>query len=189
VKREVIYFDSAGPANTGACLEITRAALSGGYKHLVVASTSGATGLLFARELAGGKADIVVVAHAAGFRGPGVVEFNPGRAREIAERGARVCQGTMPFHSLENAVEKQFSGTLPISLVAHTLRLFGQGVKVGCEIVMMAVDAGLVPEEEEVIAVAGSRSGADTVLVIYSASSRRFLELKVLEIIAKPRQW
>jgi len=53
--------------------------------------------------------------------------------------------------------------------------------------VMMAADAGLIPEAEEVIAVAGTARGADTVCIIKSAASKRFLDLKVLEILAKPR--
>jgi len=39
-----------------------------------------------------------------------------------------------------------------------------------------------------VIAVAGTGYGADTVMVIKSAASKRFLDLKVLEILAKPRR-
>jgi hypothetical protein len=52
---------------------------------------------------------------------------------------------------------------------------------------MMAADAGLIPEREEVVAVAGTAYGADTVMVLKSAVSKRFLELRVLEILAKPR--
>ena len=52
---------------------------------------------------------------------------------------------------------------------------------------MLAADAGLIPEEEEVLAVAGTGWGSDTVTVIRSAVSKRFLNLKVLEILAKPR--
>jgi uncharacterized protein len=72
-------------------------------------------------------------------------------------------------------------------IVAQALRRFGEGAKVCCEIVMMAVDAGLVPEGEEVFSVAGTARRADTVLLIRSAASKRFFDLKVLEILAKPR--
>ena len=72
-------------------------------------------------------------------------------------------------------------------LVAQSLRRFGEGPKVCCEIVMMAADAGFIPEGEEVLAVAGTAKGSDSVLVIRSAASKRFLELRVLEILAKPR--
>jgi hypothetical protein len=53
--------------------------------------------------------------------------------------------------------------------------------------VMMAADAGLVPEKEEILTVAGTGRGADSVTLIRAAASKRFLDLKVLEILAKPR--
>jgi hypothetical protein len=52
---------------------------------------------------------------------------------------------------------------------------------------MEACDAGLIPEGEEVLALAGTGRGADTVALLRSAASKRFHELKVLEILAKPR--
>jgi len=72
-------------------------------------------------------------------------------------------------------------------LIAHALRRFGAGAKVACEIVMEACDGGLVPEGEEVLAMGGTARSADTVLVVRSAASKRFLDMKVLEIFAKPR--
>jgi len=67
------------------------------------------------------------------------------------------------------------------------LRRLGQGLKVCCEIVMEAVDAGLVPEGEEVVAIGGTARGWDVVAIIRAAASKRFLQLSVLEIWAKPR--
>jgi hypothetical protein len=93
----------------------------------------------------------------------------------------------MLTHSIETAFSTKFSGLYPTLIVANTLRRFGEGAKVCCEIVMMAVDAGLIPEREEVLAVAGTARGADTVMVLKSAASKRFLDLRVLEILAKPR--
>jgi hypothetical protein len=43
------------------------------------------------------------------------------------------------------------------------------------EIVMKATDSGSIPEGEEVIAVAGTGYEADTVLILKSAASKRFL--------------
>jgi len=60
-------------------------------------------------------------------------------------------------------------------------------MKVVCEIVMEACDAGLIEEGKEVVSVAGTGRGADTVTLIRSKTSNRFLELIVLEILAKPR--
>jgi hypothetical protein len=107
--------------------------------------------------------------------------------KTLLASGAQVYTGTMITHSLETALAKKFSGTYPTLLVAQTLRRFGEGTKVCCEIVMMAADAGLIPEGQEVVAVAGTGRGADTVTVMRSAASKRFLDLRVLEILAKPR--
>lgn len=75
----------------------------------------------------------------------------------------------------------------PIStIVANTLRLFGQGVKVCVEIAMMAADTGAAPVDRPVVAVAGSHEGADTAMVITPASSNRIRDLKIHEILAKP---
>jgi hypothetical protein len=50
----------------------------------------------------------------------------------------------------------------------------------------MAADAGLIPCED-VIAVAGTGRGADTVALIRANSSNNFFQIKVREILAKPR--
>lgn len=186
--KTIRYFEKAGQENSRDCLEIVRKALSAeGYGHVVVASTWGDTGLLFAEALRDLPVNTVVVTHSAGFKSPNTLEMEPDRKRMIESLGARVYTGTMVTHSLETAFSHKFSGLYPTLIVAQTLRRFGEGVKVACEIVMMAADAGLIPEAEEVIAVAGTSRGADSVLVVRSAASKRFFDLKVLEILAKPR--
>jgi uncharacterized protein len=100
---------------------------------------------------------------------------------------AKVFTGSMLTHSLEVSLATKSGGFYPTLIIANSVRRFGEGAKVCCEIVMMAADAGLILEGEEVLAVAGTARGADTVMVIKSATSKRFLDLRVLEILAKPR--
>jgi hypothetical protein len=85
------------------------------------------------------------------------------------------------------AVKNKFGAIQVDEIVANVLRLFGQGVKVGCEITCMAVDAGLVRAGAEAIAIAGSARGADTATVIRASNTHTFFESRVLEIICKPR--
>jgi hypothetical protein len=59
-------------------------------------------------------------------------------------------------------------------------------MKVCVEIALMAADAGLISVKRDVIAIAGTGEGADTAVVIKPAYPRKFLDLKVKEIIAKP---
>ena len=73
-------------------------------------------------------------------------------------------------------------------IIAHVLRLFSQGVKVGCECACMAVDAGLVMAGEEAISIGGSSTGADTAIVLKPSNTHTFFDTRILEIICKPRE-
>jgi len=187
VRREVWYFKEVGPANTPACLELLDKAVAEGFQHLVVASTTGDSGVQAARRLAGKNLNLIVVGHSVGFKGPNLDDFLPEHHQEITRLGGKVLRATILTHSLETSLADQFKGSAPTLLIANTLRRLGQGLKVCCEIVMEAVDAGLIPEEAEVVATAGTARGWDTVAVLKSAASKRFLKLSVLEIWAKPR--
>ena len=154
---------------------------------MVVASTNGDTGVLFAEKLKDKNINVTVVTHSHGFKEPNTIELTDENRERIIAAGAQIYTGTMITHSLETALAKQFSGVYPTLLVAQTLRRFGEGIKVCCEMIMMATDAGLIPEQEEIITIAGTGYGADTVSVLRSAASKRFFDLKVLEILAKPR--
>lgn len=188
MKRLVEYFDKPGPQNTQACVEIvSRLVAEEGFRDVIWASTSGETGVTVARELQGRGVNLVVVAHSAGFSGPNQDQFSADAHQEITWLGGHIYKGTILTHSLETALAKEFSGSYPTLLIANTLRRFGQGIKVCCEIVMEAVDGGLVAEGKDVLAVAGTVKGADTVAIIKSAASKRFLDLFVSQIVAKPR--
>jgi hypothetical protein len=62
----------------------------------------------------------------------------------------------------------------------------GEGTKVCVEITLMAADAGLIPADKDVVAVAGTGKGADTALRIKPANATRFFDLRIREVIAKP---
>jgi uncharacterized protein len=181
-------FQEPGRKNT----EKTLAVLAEGIvrydiTQVVVASTHGDTGLLAARQLKETGVRLVVVTHNFGFKEPGQVEMNAEVRAEIEAMGARVLSGTMPFRNIGTAIrEKQ--GYCQQDLVANTLRLFGQGVKVCVEIVLMAADAGLITPADT-LAVAGTGRGGDTVALIAPRSSNKLFELKVRDILVKPFDW
>jgi hypothetical protein len=188
MEKKIIYFDKPGRENTAACLDCVKEAVrESKQKHLVIASTSGDTGLLFSEAFKDGDLNMVIVTHSAGFKGPNTFEIEKDRLDRIRSNGAQIFTGTILTHSIETSLNAKFSGVYPAMIIANSLRRFGEGAKVCCEIVMMASDAGLIPEGEEIIAVAGTGHGADTVMIIRSAASKRFLDLRVLEILAKPR--
>jgi hypothetical protein len=51
----------------------------------------------------------------------------------------------------------------------------------------MAADAGLVRTDELAIAVAGTSRGADTALVLRPANAQTFFDMRIMEILCKPR--
>jgi len=52
---------------------------------------------------------------------------------------------------------------------------------------MMAADAGLARTDEEVIAIGGTDHGADTAIVVTPVNTHHFFNLRVREILCKPR--
>jgi hypothetical protein len=184
-----VYFDRQGKQNTEQVLEIVKEEASErGIEHVVVASTRGDTGLKAAQMLSGDGLNVVVVTHSSGFREPGAQEMSDEARAEIEEAGGKVLTGTMIFHNLGAAISSKYGGYSHQSLAADMLRLFGQGMKVTVECAAMAADAGLVPCED-VIAVAGTGWGADTAIVVRAMPSKQFFDIKVREILCKPRDW
>jgi hypothetical protein len=71
--------------------------------------------------------------------------------------------------------------------MAETLRMISQGVKVCVEISIMAADGGLMPMDQEIIAVGGTAWGADAAVVLTPTHMNSIFDLRIHEIIAMPR--
>jgi hypothetical protein len=155
-------------------------------QDVVVASTEGTSGLAAAQRFKDLNANVVVVAHSVGFSDANTNEFHPEIEAEINELGGHVVFSTMPFHTINDAIRGKMGSSVE-TLIADTLRMMGHGTKVCVEIVTMACDAGLIDSDKHVLAIAGTHRGADTVHIIKSANSRRFFDVKIIDVIAKPQ--
>jgi len=183
---ENVYFPEPGSTNTKKTLEIAKnRAEQLGIKTIVVASTSGETGVKAVMTFTNHK--VVVVTHATGFPAPDAQELTSQNRAKILEKGGVILTATHAFGGVGRAVRRRFNTYQVDEIVAQTLRVFGQGTKVACEIALMAADAGLIRTDEEVISIGGTANGADTALVIKPAHTQDFFELKVKEILCKPR--
>lgn len=182
------YFREAGKANTDAVLRLVREyAEKERIDSIVVASTTGETGAKASKVLSG--LNVVVVTHFFGFKENGKSELQEGSKREILKNKAKIFTGTHALSSAERAIRKDFGSIQPLELIANVLRLMGEGTKVCVEITLMAADAGLIPMDEDIVAVAGTGRGADTALRILPANASRFFDLKIREVIAKPESF
>lgn len=181
-----VYFAESGSACTEKTLEIVKKrAEQLGIKTIVVASTSGETGVKAVKTFANYR--VVVVTHATGFPTPNVQELTQPNRVKIVKNGGMILTATHAFGGLGRAVRRRLNTYQVDEIVAHTLRVLGEGTKVACEIALMAADAGLIRTDEEVISIGGTGSGADTALVIKPAHTHDFFELKVREVLCKPR--
>jgi hypothetical protein len=184
----MIYFDKAGKENTDKTLDIAfTEAQKRSIKHIVVASTTGETGLKMAQLCKGSGIIPIIVTHNAGFKDFGVCEMKSEHAEGIKELGGVVLTGTMVLRNIGSAIKSKF-GFSESELVNAVLRMFGQGMKVCVEMVAMVSDAGLLPAGD-VITVAGTGWGADTAVIISPQSSNNFFDIKIKEILAKPKNF
>ncbi len=156
-----------------------------GIKTILVATTSGATGLRAADAFKG--YNVVVVTHSHGFREKDKAELLPEYREKIVAVGGKILTTTHAFGGVGRAVRNKFNTYQIDELIANTLRIFGQGTKVAVEIALMAADSGLISVQEDVISIGGTGNGADTALVLQAANVNSFFEVKVREVITKPR--
>jgi hypothetical protein len=183
MERTILYFDTPGQANTDATLRAARRrAQELGIRQVVVASTHGYTAQHAREVFSGLDVDLIAVSICAGFE-------EEGWTMTAAERAGLEALGITVLtclHALGDDVSHAF-GPAPNKVVRETLYRFCQGMKVAVEVAVMAADAGLLDPGREAIAIAGTGEGADTAIVVKPAYARKFQELEIREILAKPR--
>ncbi|PVX25853.1 MAG: hypothetical protein CW691_03280 [Candidatus Bathyarchaeum sp.] len=180
------YFESPGPKNTDETLALAKKrAETLGIKNIIVASTTGETGVKASQIFK--DHNLIIVTHVTGFTKPNVQQLSPKNREIIENNGAKILTTAHAFGTLGRAINKKF-GTLQVDgIISAVFRLFGQGVKVACEISCMSSDAGLLKTGEESIALGGTGRGVDTAVVLKPSNTHSFFDLIINEIICKPR--
>lgn len=180
-----MYFEQPGKENTAAvCQLVLETAKKRGIRNIVVSSNTGYTmGYLIDNK----GLNLVCVTHQIGFRKPGQDEMGSEKRSELIKQGVKILTATHLMGGIERAALNRFGGSGIQSITAYTLRMFGQGTKVCAEIASMALDAGLIPVDEDIIAVGGSGRGADTAWIIRPAHSQEFYNTEMKELLCKPR--
>ena len=180
------WFEEAGD-HTETTIDIVAERLErGGIAHVVVATTSGATGARFAEALQDRDAEVVCVTHHVGFKGGDENQLEPKHAEAIRAAGGKILTASHALSGVARSVSSSFGGTSAVEMIAHTLRLFGQGTRVCVEIAVMAADAGLIPTGRDVICVGGTGRGADTAVVLRPAHANAFFETRIRETLCRP---
>jgi hypothetical protein len=172
-----IYFKKPGSENTDEVMKaVARRVKEGDVETVVVASTSGRTGVKFAEALKD-KANVIAISYR---------KMDPELKEEIAKLGGVAVDEThLPLHGKG------------MDDVRNALYSLGQGFKVAVEVILIAADKRLIELCRDVIGVGGSGRGADTAIVARSTTTNEIFsedsskKLEVSELIAMPlkKKW
>jgi hypothetical protein len=209
-------FQRPGPVNTDETISILQNA-SADLRYIVVASVSGDSALKAAERIKNRK--VVCVTTPQGMfwevnamnadlfneipelrarreewvkkkldRVPlGVTEENK---QKLAALGVEVVRGTIPLFGPSFSMRLHLRKTTDMDVVAKTLELISTGTLVCMESVMMATDAGVIPEDELVYVTAGTEMGLDTAWIVKSCASANMYHptrgFRFVELLAKP---
>ena len=184
---KVHYFEAKGRENTEATLTLAvEAARALGIKNIVLSSTEGGTAKMMADEIEHDGITVTVVTHAYGQMKPNTNPMPAELRQHLVEKGFNICTAAHALSGAERSLSNTFNGVYPVEIIAHTLRMFGQGTKVCVEICAMAADAGLIMTGEPVVAVGGTGRGADTAMVLRPEVSSNIIKTKIDRLICKP---
>ena len=177
IERKVLYFAQYGSQNTEKTIEAVKDRIENdGIKTIVVASTTGETGVKFS-EVFRDRARLIIVSHR---------EMNSLYKQKITELGGTAMDKThLPLH------------TEGMDDIRESFRTLGQGFKVAVEIILIAADKGALNLYEDVISVGGTNRGSDTAIIARATLSKEILDkdenkkLEIREIVAMPlkKKW
>lgn len=109
---------------------------------------------------------------------------------KLDELKVEVVQGTIPLFGPSFSMRKHLRKTTSLDIIAKTLELISTGTLVCLETVLMATDAGVIPEEKLVLACAGTERGLDTAWILRSCASANLFHpskgFRFVELLAKP---
>lgn len=186
--RDVLYLDP-NQNNTDATIEAAKKrAVELGLEYVVVASSSGVTGVKVAESFKDtGIKVIVVTLFAISSSKP-----KPEHLDKIKELGGEIVTSTHALMGVPESLSKIKEGYVtPNTVIREVLRRFSQGTNVVADIVMMACDNGVIPEGKEVMAISGMGNNADTAWILRACGSFNFFDkvngLEFRELVVLPR--
>lgn len=209
-------FERPGPVNTDEVIEIVKI-VSSKFEYIVVASITGDCALKVAESISDNKVICVTCPQGMSWEvdkmdeGPfatipelaqikstwteqglkrvpmSITEANKQRLDKLK---VKIVQGTIPFFGPSFSIRVHLRQITELDLMAKTLELISTGTLVCLECALMSADAGIIPEGQKVLALAGTERGLDTAWVIRSSASANLFHpskgAKLIELLAKP---
>ncbi len=109
---------------------------------------------------------------------------------KLDELNVEIVRGTIPLFGPSFSMRLHLQKITSLDVMAKTLELISPGTLVAMESVLMATDAGVIPENELVLACAGTEMGLDTLWILKSCASANLFHpskgFRFVELLAKP---
>ncbi|HOI71658.1 MAG TPA: pyruvate kinase alpha/beta domain-containing protein [Methanobacterium sp.] len=186
MEKTIHYFENPGEENTNKVIDLVKERKNElGIKYIVIASATGNSAVKLGEKI--NNAHIINVTHHAGFRGGDELEITQGNEKKLKDLDIPIYTSSHALSGVGRGISNKFKGVTPVEIVAETLRMFSQGIKVCVEISIMAADGGLLPTDSEIIAIGGTGTGIDTAVVLKATHQGNFFDMRIHEIIAMPR--
>jgi hypothetical protein len=181
-------FETPGKHNTDEACRIAVERAMRLETPIVAATTEGDAGVRLceiAKEM-GFAGPLVIVTHAYGSRKPGVNALKEECRAAMKAHGARLITAAHVLSGAERGISSQFKGIYPVEIMAQTLRILSQGIKVVVEIGSMALDAGAIEYGRPIVALGGTGHGLDTAVVMHPAHANIIFQTNIHEILCMP---
>lgn len=212
----MIIFDRPGPINTRKVLDILKES-SHRVDYIIVASITGESAIKIARKIKDKRIVCVTcpqgmyweVNHMEGNLFTEIPELKRKRDEWVKKGLTRVpmniteenkaklmdlnvdiVKGTIPLFGPSFSMRLHLEKITSLDVMAKTLEMISPGTLVSMESVLMATDAGIIPEGELVLTCAGTEMGLDTVWILRSCASSDLFHpskgFRFVELLAKP---
>ena len=181
-------YEKISPDNTEPTLRIALERAARMSTDVILASSTGASAfaaLEMAKDI-GFTGRIVAITSVWGMGGPGKNPLSEEDRGRLEDAGVQIVTAGHALSGVERSLSGRFKGVYPTEIMAQTLKLLSEGVKVCVEIGVMAMDAGKAEYMRPVVAVGGTGRGCDTACVLTPSYSASIFETRVHEILCKP---
>lgn len=118
------------------------------------------------------------------------MNISPENRVKLDKLNVKIVRGTIPLFGPIFSMGLHLQKPTSLDVMAKTLELISPGTLVSMEAVLMATDAGMIPENELILACAGTEMGLDTAWVHRSCASANLFHpvkgFRFVELLAKP---
>ena len=181
----MMIFEKISPENTHIAIKLALERAKEMSTDVILASSTGASAFAVL-ELAAKidyKGQIVAITSV---WKAGANQLSDENRKKLTDADVILVTAAHTLSGVERSISGKFGGAYPVEIMANTLKMLSEGVKVCVEIGAMALDAGAIKEPRAVVALGGTGRGCDTACVMTPGYSADIFRTRIHEILCMP---